>query len=193
MQILINDLLTFSRVGRQNASHTEVDLDATLEAALSNLSTAIEVSGAEIVRTGSPLPPIWGDPTLLTMLWQNLIGNAMKFARDGVAPRIVISCEPGTADHHGELLITLSDNGIGIPTEFADKVFVIFQRLHARTEYSGTGIGLAVCKKIIEYHGGTIWIDTDYTDGSRFCIAMPATVQDHDRSERLAVEKGTHS
>lgn len=174
MQVLINDLLAFSRVGRLNASHTEVDLETTFDAALVNLSTAIEDSRAEIVRTGTPLPSMLGDFTLLTMLWQNLIGNAIKFARAGAVPRIVVDCRPGSDEHDGESLISLTDNGIGIAPEFAEKVFVIFQRLHARTEYSGTGIGLAICKKIVEYHGGSIWIDIAYTDGTRFHIAMPA-------------------
>ncbi len=173
MQVLINDLLTFSRVGRLNDRHVEVDLDGALDTALGNLSTAIEDSGAEISRTGVRHPLVTGDPTLLTMLWQNLVGNAMKFARDGVAPRIEISCESVAADFGDQWLITVSDNGIGIPAEFADKVFVIFQRLHARTAYSGTGIGLAICKKIVEHHAGRIWIDTDYTAGTRFCMSLP--------------------
>ena len=114
MQVLINDLLTFSRVGRLNATNTEVDLDAALDAALGNLATAIEESGAEIVRPAQPLPHVDGDPTLLAMLWQNLIGNAVKFRRDGVAPRIVIECEAGTGEHAETWLFSVSDNGIGI-------------------------------------------------------------------------------
>ncbi len=189
MQVLINDLLAFSRVGRLNASHTKIDLEDTFDAALANLGTTIEESRAEIVRNGTRLPPIFGDFTLLTMLWQNLIGNAVKFARDGAVPRIVVDCELGSGDLEGQLCISLSDNGIGIGAEFVDKVFVIFQRLHARTEYSGTGIGLAICKKIVEYHGGTIWIDTAYTEGTRFCIAMPAVVQDRVIQESAAIGK----
>lgn len=192
MQVLINDLLTFSRVGRLNTDHTEVDLDATLNDALTNLSTAIEESGAEIARIGVDLPPVIGDPTLLTMLWQNLIGNAVKFARDGVTPRVVIECQPGTGDHENHVLLSFSDNGIGIPAEFVDKVFVIFQRLHARAAYGGTGIGLAICKKIVEYHGGTIWIDTAYTDGTRFCIALPTAVQQPAGKAPLTIGEGTY-
>ena len=161
MQVLINDLLTFSRVGRLNSTYTDVNLDESLDDAVANLSTAIEESGAEVVRPG-PLPVVFGDPTLLTMLWQNLIGNAMKFRRPDEAPRIVIDAQPGA----GEWSFSVSDNGIGIGEEFVDKVFVIFQRLHAREVYSGTGIGLALCKKIVEHHGGTIWIDTSYTAGT---------------------------
>jgi signal transduction histidine kinase len=170
MQVLINDLLTFSRVGRVNSAQTEVDLGAALDAALTNLSVAIDESGAEIVRPTEPLPHVQGDPTLLAMLWQNLIGNAMKFRRDGVAPRIVVESQLD-AD---KWLITLSDNGIGIAPEFVDKVFIIFQRLHGRDAYGGTGIGLALCKKIVEHHGGTISIDTSYTGGTRFRFTVPA-------------------
>ena len=176
MQVLINDLLSFSRVGRVGALRTAVDLDAALDAALANLGTAIEESGAVIVRAGEQLPTVLGDPTLLAMLWQNLIGNAVKFRRQGVPPRVVIECRRSLADHDVQWQFTLSDNGIGIPAEFADKVFVIFQRLHGRDAYVGTGIGLALCRKIVEHHGGTIWIDTSYTKGSRFSFTMPISL-----------------
>lgn len=175
MQVLINDLLTFSRVGRLNATTTEVDLNAVVTAAMSNLSAAIEDTGAQIVLPAAPLPPVAGDPTLLAMVWQNLIGNAIKFHRDGVSPRIVIECEEGRGNYAEKYLFTVTDNGIGIAEEFVDKVFVIFQRLHGRDAYTGTGIGLALCKKIIEHHGGTIWIDTSYTDGTRFNFTLPVT------------------
>jgi len=174
MQVLINDLLTFSRVGRPSTTKdVDVDLDGALDGALGNLTAAIEESGAEIVRP-APLPTVSGDPTLLTMLWQNLIGNAVKFHRDGVEPRMVLECEAGTGVHDGQWLFSLTDNGIGIDEEFVDKVFVIFQRLHGRDVYGGTGIGLALCKKIVEYHGGTIWIDTSYETGTRLRFTLPA-------------------
>ena len=172
MQVLINDLLTFSRVGRLNAAYADVNLDETLDDAVGNLSTAIEESGAELVRSG-PLPAVVGDPTLLTMLWQNLIGNAVKFRKPDEPPRIVVECEPGVGEQAGEWSFSVSDNGIGISAEFVDKVFVIFQRLHGREVYSGTGIGLALCKKIVEHHGGTIWIDTSYTAGTLFRFTLP--------------------
>jgi signal transduction histidine kinase len=172
MQVLINDLLSFSRVGRFGALRTAVDLEAALDAALANLGAAIEESGAVIVRAGGQLPTVLGDPTLLAMLWQNLIGNAVKFGRQGVPPRVAIECARG-ADQQWH--ITVSDNGIGIPAEFADKVFVIFQRLHGRDEYTGTGIGLALCRKIVEHHGGMIWIDTSYTNGTRLSFTLPAS------------------
>jgi signal transduction histidine kinase len=178
MQILINDLLTFSRVGRLNATEADIDLDAALDTALGNLSTAVEESGAVIVRPADGLPAIKGDPTLMSMLWQNLIGNAVKFRREGLTPRIVIDCERGIDGDDQMWSFTLSDNGIGIAPEFAEKVFVIFQRLHGRDAYTGTGIGLALCKKIVEHHGGTIWIDTSYRDGTRFRFTLPVNADD---------------
>ncbi|BBY65770.1 histidine kinase [Mycolicibacterium helvum] len=173
MQVLINDLLTFSRVGRLNSTQVKVNLDAVLDEAIANVSTAIEESGAQITRPES-LPRVLGDPTLLIMLWQNLVSNAVKFRRDGQAPRIAITCEPGSGEQEGQWVLTFSDNGIGIADEFVDKVFVIFQRLHGRDAYTGTGIGLALVKKIVEHHGGTIWIDTSYHDGTRFRFTLPA-------------------
>ncbi|WP_082975566.1 CHASE3 domain-containing protein [Mycobacterium sp. 1245805.9] len=176
MQVLINDLLTFSRVGRLATMETEVDLGTVLDAGVANLAAAIEETDAEIVRPPQPLPRIIGDPTLLTMLWQNLIGNAVKFRHKDRRPRVVVDCERRA----GEWLLSVSDNGIGIAEEFSEKVFVIFQRLHGREVYSGTGVGLALCKKIVEQHGGTIWVDTTYTDGTRLQFTLPiATEGDH--------------
>lgn len=175
MQVLINDLLTFSRVGRINATHTEVDLGETVASAMQNLATSITESGAEVLLPPAGLPRVDGDPTLLTMLWQNLIGNAVKFQQEGQAPRIAIDCKSGMGEDADNWVFTVTDNGIGIAEEFVDKVFVIFQRLHGRDAYSGTGIGLALCKKIVEHHGGTIGIDTSYTDGTRFVFTLPAT------------------
>ncbi|ORW90201.1 histidine kinase [Mycobacterium sp. IEC1808] len=177
MQVLINDLLTFSRVGRLATMETEVDLGTALDAGLANLAAAVEETDAEIVRPTQPLPVIIGDPTLLTMLWQNLIGNAVKFRHKDRRPRVVIDCER-RAD---EWLLSVSDNGIGIAEEFTEKVFVIFQRLHGRDVYSGTGVGLALCKKIVEQHGGTVWVDSTYTDGTRLQFTLPiVTKEGHD-------------
>ncbi|MCB0948560.1 MAG: CHASE3 domain-containing protein [Mycobacterium sp.] len=178
MQVLINDLLTFSRVGRLNAAEADVDLDSALDTALANLATSVEESGGVIERPPGGLPTVKGDPTLMAMLWQNLIGNAVKFRREAVAPRIVIECRPGAGDDDSDWHFSLSDNGIGIAPEFIDKVFVIFQRLHGRDSYSGTGIGLALCKKIVEQHGGSIWIDTSYTGGTRFRFTLPVAEND---------------
>jgi light-regulated signal transduction histidine kinase (bacteriophytochrome) len=187
MQALINDLLTFSRVGRLGTTETEVQLDATLDAGLANLATAVEETEAEIVRPAQPLPQIVGDPMLLTMLWQNLIGNAIKFRHKDRRPRVVIDCAPGDGTHDGEWLLSVADNGIGIPEEFSDKVFVIFQRLHGRDVYAGTGVGLALVKKIIEYHGGTVRIDTSYTDGTRFEFTLPIP-EPVDEADSVALE-----
>ncbi len=185
MQALINDLLSFSRVGRLGTRQTEVDLDTALDAGLANLAAAIEESDVEIVRPKQPLPRIIGDPMLLTMLWQNLIGNAVKFRRPDRRPRVVVECEEGTGDRENEWLLSLSDNGIGIAEEFTEKVFIIFQRLHGREVYSGTGVGLALCKKIVEHHGGTIWIDTSYTEGTRlqFTLPVPVGVESREAAE----------
>lgn len=181
MQVLINDLLAFSRVGRITDRNVPIGLTQTLDKALTNLSSAIDDTGA-LVRRPDELPEIIGDPTLLTMLWQNLIANAVKFREPDRSPEIEIACE--LAEHGSGWLLSVSDNGIGIAPEFAEKVFVIFQRLHNREEYSGTGIGLAVCKKIVEYHGGRIWIDTEYTAGTRFCFTLRAA--DADSTARTA-------
>ncbi|HKV18358.1 MAG TPA: CHASE3 domain-containing protein [Mycobacterium sp.] len=190
MQRLINDLLTFSRVGRMGATHTEVALDDTLATALGNLSTAIDEADAQIIRPDEPLPVVDGDPTLLAMLWQNLIGNAVKFRKEGVPPRIVIECT-ASSDGDDEWLFSVTDNGIGIGEDFADKVFVIFQRLHGRDEYSGTGIGLAVCKKIVEHHGGSIRVDTSFVGGTRFLFTLPATPTTEPNEIPTALLEGT--
>ncbi|MFF5336140.1 CHASE3 domain-containing protein [Streptomyces sp. NPDC013181] len=169
MQVLINDLLTFSRVGRVHDSWTPVELDQSLDRALANLALVIEESGTTVVRE-SPLPAITGDPTTLAMIWQNLIGNAVKFRRPDEPCVITVGCERDGDDWH----FTVADNGIGIAPEFAEKVFVIFQRLHGRDEYDGTGIGLALCRKIIEFHGGRIWLDPDSRQGARVHFSLPA-------------------
>ncbi|WP_120053917.1 sensor histidine kinase [Streptomyces griseorubiginosus] len=175
MQVLINDLLTFSRVGRVNDARVPVGLDQALDKALANLGAAVEESGARVDRP-ERLPEIVGDPTLLAMLWQNLIGNALKFRRPELTPHVSITCDTDP-DEPDSLLMTVTDNGIGIPEQFTEKVFIIFQRLHGRDAYGGTGIGLALCKKIVEQHGGRIWIDTAHTDGTRFCFTLPSFVE----------------
>ena len=170
MQVLINDLLTFSRVGRATDVRVPVPLDQPLDAAVTALSAAVEETGAVIERPG-PLPEVMGDPTLLGMLWQNLIGNAIKFRAPDCAPVIQVTA---VAQPDGGWQIGVADNGIGVPAEFAEKIFVIFQRLHGRDAYPGTGIGLALCKRIIEQHGGQMYLDTTYEDGTRIYFTLPA-------------------
>ena len=167
MQLLINDLLAFSRVDRTADRFRLVALRSCVDAALENLATLLDETGAS-VEVGE-LPTVHGDPGLLSALWQNLLGNAVKF-RSEEAPVVTIEAAPRT----GEWLFSVSDNGLGIEPRFADKVFVIFQRLQSREEYEGTGIGLALCKKIVEFHGGRIWLDTDYRPGARICFTLPA-------------------
>ncbi|GAA2620145.1 ATP-binding protein [Actinomadura fulvescens] len=158
MQALINDLLSFSRVGRMARPEDAIDLGAVLGQALDNLSTLREETGAEV--TSDELPTVAGDRTQLTQLFQNLVGNAVKFRGDE-PPRVHIGVRRDGADWE----FSCSDNGIGIEPHQADRVFLIFQRLHPRDEYGGTGIGLALCKKIVEYHGGRIWLDTSEPQG----------------------------
>ncbi|MEU1280930.1 ATP-binding protein [Streptomyces sp. NPDC005805] len=170
MQVLINDLLTFSRVGRLDEEYTTVGLDAPLERALNSLSVAVEESGAEIVRP-ERLPTLTCDPTLMTMVWQNLVGNALKFRHPDRPCRVEIACERAGDDW----AFTVRDNGIGIPAEFAEKVFVVFQRLHGRDEYGGTGIGLALCRKIVEHHRGSIAVhEPGEREGTEIRFTLPA-------------------
>jgi signal transduction histidine kinase len=169
LQVLINDLLTFSRVGRGGQVRVPLPLDAPLDAAVAALQAIIEESGAVIERP-EPLPEVMGDATLLTMLWQNLIGNGIKFRAPGRSPLIRITAAGPSED---VWQFCVEDNGIGIPPEFAEKVFVIFQRLHGRDAYPGTGIGLAICKRIVEHHGGQIHLDPGYTGGTRICFTLP--------------------
>ncbi|WP_073501823.1 sensor histidine kinase [Actinacidiphila paucisporea] len=170
MQALINDLLAFSRVGRVHNDHALVDLDQVWDATESALGVGIAESGA--VLTHDPLPTVAGDRTQLGMLLQNLISNALKFRAEDRSPRIDLSCE-----RDGDLWrFSFTDNGIGIEPEFTERVFVIFQRLHNRESYPGNGIGLAMCKKVVEFHGGTIGIDPDYTGGTRITFTLAAAL-----------------
>jgi signal transduction histidine kinase len=168
MQQLINDLLAFSRVGRFGAEQTVLDSDEILRRALTSLAAAIEESDAEIVVHG-PLPRVRGEASLLAGVFQNLIGNALKFRGEG-RPRIEVSAE--LVDEMWRFAIT--DNGIGIEPDYAERIFMIFQRLHSKEVYAGTGIGLAMCRKIVEYHGGRIWLDTESRDGTTFRFTLPA-------------------
>jgi signal transduction histidine kinase len=167
MQTLIQDLLKFSRVGRAEIEPQTTDCRAVVEQALKNLQAVIEESGAVVKWNG--LPMVMADLPQLTQVFQNLIANAIKF-RGAENPVIQIDAEKKDQ----EWLLTVSDNGIGIPVESWQDIFVIFRRLHTRTEYAGNGIGLSICKKIIERHGGRIWIEAQAKPGCRFGFTLPS-------------------
>jgi len=168
MQRLINDLLTFSRVGTRGKPFEAVDCNALLKDVLDNLQLSIAESGTTV--TSDELPTLMADDTQLTQLFQNLIGNAIKFHGEQM-PHIHIS-----ARRQGDnWIFSVRDNGIGIAPEFFERIFVIFQRLHGRDEYPGTGIGLSVCKRIVERHGGHIWVESEPGKGSVFYFTLPVT------------------
>ena len=170
MQILINDLLAFSRVGRLGAAETDVDLERTAHDVVRSLGAAVEESGARI-EIGS-LPTVHGEQALLGLVLQNLVGNAIKFRREDVTPHVHLSARAVG----GQYEITCADDGIGIEAEYAERIFVIFQRLHSREAYEGTGIGLAMCRKIVEHHGGRIHLDTEtpeFTPGTTIRLTLP--------------------
>ncbi|MBL0209782.1 MAG: PAS domain S-box protein [Holophagaceae bacterium] len=166
MQKMINDLLTFSRVGTRGSPFEPVDTSAILDETLRNLRVAIEESGAKIARGG--LPVVRADGRQLAELFQNLIGNAIKF-RSGRPPEIAVAA----ARQGSEWAFSVSDNGIGMDSQFFDRIFIVFQKLHGREEYPGSGIGLAICKKIVERHGGKIWVDSELGKGSTFHFTIP--------------------
>jgi PAS domain S-box-containing protein len=167
MQSLILDLLAFSRVGTRGSVCEPVRCDEVVERALANLRLAIEESGAEVEV--EPLPVVTGDSLQLSQVFQNLVGNALKF-RGPEPPRVHVSA----TKLDGEWQFRVRDNGIGIDPQYADRVFIIFQRLHKKESYSGTGIGLAICKKIVERHGGRIWVESEPGQGATFCFTLPA-------------------
>jgi light-regulated signal transduction histidine kinase (bacteriophytochrome) len=167
MQGLINDLLTYSRVNTRGQALEPTDLHAVLGEALRNLTAAIEENQAII--TNDDLPTVRADATQLQQVFQNLISNAIKF-RGEASPHIHVSAR----EEGGEWLFSVKDNGIGIDAKHAERLFVIFQRLHTRQEYPGTGIGLAVCKRIVERHGGRIWFESEPGKGSTFFFTLPA-------------------
>jgi light-regulated signal transduction histidine kinase (bacteriophytochrome) len=165
MQNLINDLLSLSRVGSRGRDLAPTDCNEALKESLANLQAALQESGAEV--THDPLPTVLADKPQLTQLFQNLVGNALKF-HAGEAPKIHISCQPNGK----ECTIAVSDNGIGIDPRHADRIFQVFQRLHDREKYAGTGIGLAICKKIVERHGGRIWVESQPGEGATFLFNL---------------------
>jgi signal transduction histidine kinase len=171
MQTLISDLLSFSRVGRVHHRYASVDLEQILTETLDSLGLALEESGA--VVTHDPLPTVTADATQMGMLLQNLIANAIKFRDPDRPPRVHLSARRDGA----QWAFAVSDNGIGISPDYAERVFVIFQRLHTRDAYPGNGIGLAMCRKIVEFHGGTIAVDPHHSPGTRITFTLPVSVQ----------------
>ncbi|PSR19072.1 histidine kinase [filamentous cyanobacterium CCP3] len=167
MRTLINDLLTYSRVGTQGRAFEPTSSTQAVERAIANLKVAIDESGATITYRG--LPQVQADPTQLTQLFQNLIGNGIKF-RSEASPHVDIEA----SQKEDVWLFSVQDNGIGIDPQYADQIFVIFQRLNNRITYPGTGIGLAICKKIVERHGGKIWVQSKPNQGSTFYFTIPA-------------------
>ena len=166
MQGLIRDLLAYSRVGRGDGTFEPTDLNTVLKETLATLDLVIREQQADV--TSTPLPHVLSQPSLMRQLFQNLIGNALKF-RGTEPPCIHISAEQqGDAWH-----FAVRDNGIGIDPQYTERIFIIFQRLHSRAEYSGTGIGLAICQKIVDRHGGRIWVESELGQGTTFHFTLP--------------------
>jgi len=179
MQRLIQDLLAFSRVSTRGKPFEPVDLHEPLGEALRNLNIKIDETNAMV--TTDELPMISADRTQIMQVFQNLIDNAVKFCKKDEPPRVHVTAESAGS----EWIISVTDNGIGIDPQYFERIFKIFQRLHTNREYSGTGIGLALCHKIITRHGGRIWVQSTEGEGARFCFALP---------DRLNTEaKGEHA
>ncbi|HEY6345923.1 MAG TPA: CHASE3 domain-containing protein [Bryobacteraceae bacterium] len=179
MQALINDLLVYTQAGAQDPARTPAKLNDVLEQARYSLLESIRETAAEIVA--EPLPEAEVDPLKMSLVFQNLFSNAIKFRRPGEKPRIHVRAEL----QGSEWRIAVRDEGIGFDQQYADKIFAAFKRLHSRGEYPGTGIGLAICKRIVEGHGGRIWAESRGDSGATFYFTLPAT----DISTRLETER----
>jgi light-regulated signal transduction histidine kinase (bacteriophytochrome) len=166
MQRLINDLLAYSRLGTRGQPFAPVACENVLGQALENLQLAIQDNKAQV--THDPLPEVLADETQLVQLFQNLISNAIKF-HGKKKPHVHLSAE----ENSKEWVFTVRDNGIGIDPQYADRIFIIFQRLNSREKYAGTGIGLAMCKKIVQRHGGRIWLESKPGQGAAFFFTLP--------------------
>lgn len=170
IQRLIDDLLSYTRLGARSLSPQPVELGEVVQEALSNLGLTINESGAAV--TCDPMPQVEADRTHMVLLFQNLIGNALKFHGDKKTKVHV-----GAKAEIDRWVFSVSDNGIGIEPQYFEKIFVVFQRLHAREEYPGTGIGLALCKKVVEQHGGKIWVESEPGKGSAFYFTIPKIIR----------------
>lgn len=173
MQALIDGLLEYSRAGRRSEQPVRISAEKSLQRALDNLHALIDETGTIVTRT--PLPQVLSDDVQLAQVFQNLVGNAIKFRAPGEPPRVDIRSERKGQAH----VFSVQDNGIGVDPRYAEKIFVIFQRLHTRSEYPGTGIGLAICKKVIERNGGRIWVEPAECRGTRFCFTLRAAEEAH--------------
>jgi len=175
MHTLIENLLEYSRVGSRGKPLEPVDMAAILDDVTKGLEAGLNEAGAEIIVEGE-LPRVSGDADQLRQLLQNLISNAVKF-RGRRKPRIRIQATSLGDEWH----FRVSDNGIGIEPRFAERIFVIFQRLHSRDSYPGTGIGLALCRRIVDRHGGRIWVDSIPGEGSTFSFTLPSAINEWER------------
>jgi PAS domain S-box-containing protein len=171
LQSLLQDLLLLQQVGKGNRQEVSAPLNAAVNRACKNLSARIEELNARI--TCDDLPSVSYDERAMAELFIHLLDNSLKYRRDDAAPEIHISAAP--ASQPGMWEICVKDNGIGIPPQFHEKIFDIFQRLHPRSRYHGTGIGLAICKKIVAVHGGQIYVQSNPSEGSTFCFTLPVT------------------
>jgi PAS domain S-box-containing protein len=167
MKQLIEDLLAYSRVGTRGKELRPVPAEGALERALVNLRASIDSTGAQV--THDALPEVVADDTQLIQLFQNLIGNAIKFKKQDEPIRVHV----GVSDAGSEWRFSVSDNGIGIEPQYYQRIFMVFQRLHTRDEYPGTGIGLAICKKVVDRHRGRIWVESAPGQGSTFHFTLP--------------------
>jgi signal transduction histidine kinase len=168
MEQLIDDLLTFSRAGRNDHNREWVDLGALVAQLLVDCESAVHESLA-VVQVG-PLPSVLGEATLLRQLLENLFSNSVKFRRTGAEPIIKIACER----RRGEWLVSVSDNGIGIPREDREAIFAMFARLPQSSDRPGSGIGLAICHRVVQAHGGRVWVEDGIAGGARVCFTLPA-------------------
>ena len=168
MRQLIDDLLSISRVSKQERPLEPIASEVSLNQALANLQEAASEVGA--VVTHDPLPTVVADSAQLARLFENIIGNAIKY-RSNKQPKIHVSAKR----KNGDWLFLVRDNGIGIEPQYAERIFFLFKRLHNKSEYSGTGIGLTICKKIIDHHGGRIWVESELNEGSTLCFTIPET------------------
>ncbi|WP_414469404.1 PAS domain-containing sensor histidine kinase [Methanobacterium sp. ACI-7] len=185
MQNLIKDLLEYSRVTTRGKEFELVDTNEVLQKSISNLHAAIEESNADV--SYKKLPKVMADDRQMGQLFQNLISNAIKFKKHNINPKVTISCKQD--EGRGEYIFSVSDNGIGIEPQYFDRIFTIFQRLHTRDEYPGTGIGLSISKRIIERHGGKMWLESEPDKGTTFYFTINTSIEDGENIENDKISK----